>query len=277
VTKELPKWGTFMSTSAGAIGDDDLDEALGERYYRGHKDLEDQATADIIVSIHKAIERHFKEGGGPALRDAHAGDSGCVKAIFRVDPDLEVSLRHGIFVPGREYEGWIRFSNGDSKPGNSRWPDARGMAIKLLGVDGETMLPDQPGTQDFILISEPVFFCDDLQRYRLTLNEFLSDWKIVRWLSVRHLRGREILLAIKTNLLRFITNPLFHQYWSMTPYRLGAADAANKNGGQVHREAAASAEAHVLRSLVRNLASVRDLSDAGLFAKERDERYARAP
>jgi hypothetical protein len=48
-------------------------------------------------------------------------------------------------------------------------------------------------------------------------------------------------------------------------------------GGQVHREAAASAEAHVPRSLARNLAFVRDLSYAGLFAKERDERYARAP
>jgi len=215
-----------MSTSAVPIGGDDLDEALGERYYKGRKDIEDQAIGGIITATHQGIERLFKKRG-LALRDAHAGDNGCVRAIFRVDPDLDVSLRHGVFVPGREYQAWIRFSNGDSKAGSSRWPDARGMAIKLMGVDGQTMLPDQPGTQDFILISEPAFFCDDLERYRRTLSDFLSDSRIVRWLSVRHLKGREIILAIKTN-VRMITNPLVHQYWSMVPYRLGAGDAPNK-------------------------------------------------
>ena len=71
------------------------------------------------------------------MRDAHAGDNGCVEAIFRVDSDITKELRHGVFAaPGKEFNAWIRFSNGNSEALSPRLPDARGMAIKLMGVDG---------------------------------------------------------------------------------------------------------------------------------------------
>ena len=218
-----------MSTTGATTvdADLDLDLKLGEQYYKGDKELEHKAIEDLVGFIHKSIERRFREGRGLARRDAHAGDTGCVRAIFRVDPDLDKSLRHGAFVPGREYEAWIRFSNGSSDPQGSRWPDARGMAIKLMGVKGDKLMPDEKETQDFILISSPAFFVDDLERYQRTLADFLSDSKLVQYLSVFHLRGREFWLAIKAN-AKFITNPLFQQYWSMTPYRLGKVDAPSK-------------------------------------------------
>ena len=43
-------------------------------------------------------------------------------------------------MPGQSYKAWIRFSNGNKdhmKPDASG--DARGMAIKLLGVPGECL------------------------------------------------------------------------------------------------------------------------------------------
>jgi len=216
-----------MSMTDVAMVDADLDLDLGEQYYKGQKSLEHQAIEELVGAIHKGIERRFRTKGPPARRDAHASDSGCVQAIFRVDPDLDKSLQHGAFIPGREYAAWIRFSNGSADPKGSRWPDARGMAIKLMGVQGEKLLRDEKETQDFILISSPAFFVDDLPRYQRTLTDFLSDSTLVQLLSVRHLRGREIWLAIKAN-AKLITNPLFQQYWSMTPYRLGTADAPNK-------------------------------------------------
>lgn len=196
----------------------DLDTALGERYYEGNRASEEKYIKEIVESIAKAI----KGGRRPARRDAHAYDNGCVRAIFKVDPNLPDYLRQGVFVPGLEYKTWIRFSNGNSEPRPAWFFDARGMAIKLMGVPGEKLLQDEKHTQDFILISHPNFFVDDLRRYKALLVEFLKGGYIDQYLwSLLKLRfPSEFWLALKAN-LNFMVNPLFQRYWSMTPYRLG--------------------------------------------------------
>ena len=93
----------------------DLDTALGERYYEGSQASEEKYINEIVESIASAITVHFKQGGRPARRDAHAYDNGCVRAIFSVDADLPDHLRQGVFVPGAQYKAWIRFSNGNSE------------------------------------------------------------------------------------------------------------------------------------------------------------------
>jgi len=205
---------------------DAIDLELGEAYYGAQKASEDKLTDETIDLSKEFIRRRFRQGRRPALRDAHTKDNGCVHAIFRVDPDLKNELRIGVFSQlGREYKAWIRFSNGNSERQNSRFPDARGMAIKLMGVGGQKLLDnlgedEEKNTQDFILISSPAFFVDDLIRYNKTLRQYLSGGTIAQYLSVLKLRGKEIWIAFKVN-LTLLTNPLFHQYWSMTPYRLG--------------------------------------------------------
>ena len=202
--------------------DDDLDVDLGEAYYQGSKETEQHWIREIIGTIRGALDKRYADGRRPALRDAHAFDNGCVKAMFRVDADLKPELRHGIFVPGREYPAWIRFSNGNSEKHHRIVPDARGMAIKLIGVPGNKLLGDEKNTHDIILISNPAFFVDDLVRYQATLQEFLKgrlwDQFVVALLK---LKPAEMLRATLVNFI-WISNPLFHQYWSMTPYRLGA-------------------------------------------------------
>jgi catalase len=201
---------------------DDIDTTLGESYYNDSKALEDKRIDDIVEMTRRAIEGHFRQGKGPARRDAHAFDNGCVRAVFRVDPKLPPDLQHGVFIPAREYKAWIRFSNGNSEPRPQWWPDARGMAIKLTGVEGAKLIDDEQQTQDFILISHPVFFVDDLERYKVTLEAFLRGGIIDQYVwALSKLRWREARLAAAAN-LRVITNPLLQQYWSMTPYRLGA-------------------------------------------------------
>ena len=96
--------------------DDSIDLELGEVYYGGQKALEDQLANEIIVVTKEFVDRRFRQGRRPALRDAHAKDNGCVRAIFRVDRDLKNELRIGVFKnPGQEYQAWIRFSNGNSE------------------------------------------------------------------------------------------------------------------------------------------------------------------
>jgi hypothetical protein len=200
----------------------DLDTALGEHYYEGSEASEKKYINEIVESIAGAIKQHFNKNGPPARRDAHAYDNGCVHAIFRVDADLPEHLHQGVFVPGSQYKAWIRFSNGNSEARPAWFFDARGMAIKLMGVSGEKLLDDENHTQDFILISHPKFFVDDLRRYKATLVEFLKGSYIDQYVwSLLKLRfPDEFLLALKAN-LNFTVNPLFQQYWSMTPYRLG--------------------------------------------------------
>jgi hypothetical protein len=214
----------MTTTSPPTNGHDEIDSSLGERYYRDRQDVEERYTDEIIALIRRAIDVNFKRRQ-PARRDAHAFDNGCVRALFRVDPDLNADLRHGVFIPGQEYKAWIRFSNGNSEPRSRWWPDARGMAIKLMGIPGAKLLQHETYTQDFILISHPVFFVDDLDRYKALLETFLKGGIFDQYVrSFLKLRGREIWLALVANAL-WISNPLFHQYWSMTPYRLGTEPA----------------------------------------------------
>src|SRR5918912_4613986 len=89
-----------MAIQTGVDADDGIDRQLREEYYRGSRDLEEQLTTDITEIIRQFLDRRFEEGRRPALRDAHAQDTGCVRAVFRVDADLDQSLRQGIFQPG---------------------------------------------------------------------------------------------------------------------------------------------------------------------------------
>jgi catalase len=62
---------------------------------------------------------------------------------------------------------WIRFSNGIPLPKEDRIGDVRGMAIKLVGVPGPKLLPDERDavTQDFVLADFPRFFLRDALEY----------------------------------------------------------------------------------------------------------------
>ncbi len=201
--------------------DDAIDAALGEQFYMNDKDTERRFAEEITEIIRRFVGRRFEEGRCPALRDAHAQDTGCVRAIFRVDSNIRPELQHGVFArTGTEFNAWIRFSNGNSEVLSPRLPDARGMAIKLMGVDGPKLLDDERRTQDFVMANNPSFFVDDLLRYKNSLVKFHRGGYLRQFLAIPELKLREIVRAVRVN-GTWITNPLFSKYWSMTAYRLG--------------------------------------------------------
>jgi hypothetical protein len=103
----------------------------------------------------------MKQTGSPVKRDQHPKHHGCVRATFTIADGLPDALKVGIFREPKTYDAVVRFSNARAQVDNI--PDAHGMAIKLLGVDGPSLLKDEAdaGTQDFILIDHPVFFAID--------------------------------------------------------------------------------------------------------------------
>src|SRR5262249_37623785 len=159
-----------------------------------------QSIDAIVAMIKRAIQGHFDEGRRPARRDAHAIDNGCVRALFRIDRDLPKHLQHGVFKPGEEYRAWIGCSNGNSDLRRRWWPDPRGFAIKLCGIDGDKLMDDEKRTQDLILISHPSFFVDDLERYRRTLEAFLRGGFVNQYLvALTKLSPWEAWLAFVAN------------------------------------------------------------------------------
>lgn len=193
-----------------------IDSSLSESLYPNE--------AAIAEKIAEVIEKSIREKYyvGTALRDAHPKAHGCVRADFQVQEKLPKNLAQGIFIPGKTYQAWIRFSNGspDASQADIK-KDARGMAIKVLGIPGGKLLEDEnnASTQDFIMINHPVFFINDPDRY-LALMQDINSENFFRKFHIPFVLGSKGTL-IAFNLKTKISNPLQTRYWSMVPYQLG--------------------------------------------------------
>ncbi len=143
---------------------------------------------------------------------------GCVRAEFVVG-DVPENLRFGVFKEPKTYPAWIRFSNGrgnDDKgePLPDSKPDVRGMAIKLMDVDGEKILEgeEHERTQDFILLNSPIFFLRNAKSSLdfskavkqakgkptfLKLGILLLNFGVFHWVNLKHsIQLEKDLLAI---------------------------------------------------------------------------------
>src|SRR5262245_39010479 len=92
-----------------------------------------------IEALTLALLNQRYPGNLQRRRNVHPKDHGCVRATFAVDPCLPASLHVGAFVPGKQYDAWIRFSNCTAVVGpdvtvrdnGDRKQESRGMGIKL--------------------------------------------------------------------------------------------------------------------------------------------------
>ncbi|SEE02283.1 catalase family protein [Pseudomonas coleopterorum] len=185
-------------------------------------------TQDIIQTAIRIVDQHREPTR--YLRDAHAKAHGCVQAQVSVATDLDPALRQGVFSePGKTWQAWMRLSNGNAYPQFDNMKDARGMAIKLLGVPGDQLLPSQQGRgeQDFVMFNHANFFVSDVAEYRQNVAAqadgkkvmaFLPGWDPRQW-QVRHL-----FIALAT-LSEAPPSPLLTTYFSVSPYKFGNLNA----------------------------------------------------
>jgi hypothetical protein len=168
-------------------------------------------------------------GDGLYRRDAHAKTHGCVNATFKVNPTTDSRIALGVFAEPKSYKAWIRWSNAD--PGlHSDWaPDAHGMAIKLLGVPGTKLLPEEASehTQDFVMVNNPVFIVRNIDEYAEISRRLGNGSKYSYFfpgLDPKSWRVREFRLTL--GLLKFPppTNLLGDRFYSLTAYRLGTGN-----------------------------------------------------
>lgn len=205
---------------AGALRDPDADLVD-----KTAQDTADRLTlnAEIVESVRKLVNIYRTP---EYQRDAHAKAHGCVRATFEVFESEDI-YNHGIFQTPGTYEAWIRFSNGSvpSIPDNKG--DARGMAIKVMNVPGQQLLP-APLTgksQDFVMVNSPAFFVRSIENYRDLEHAAASNRPFSYFLGKYYVNPfqwnlRQLYLGLKSR-KKAPPTPLSTQYYSMSPYNLG--------------------------------------------------------
>jgi catalase len=186
-----------------------------------------EETAIIEEMIHE-LESQLKVlyPEGATYRQAHPKMHGCVNAEFIVDAGIPPQYQAGIFKPGTVYPALIRFSNASTKRKPDAKPDVRGMAIKLLNVPGEKLLTSErnASTQDFLLISHPIFVSKNIAQFHKTIKALTSGKLAAYFLNPLHWG------VLKRSIQSFSVckNVLNIAYWSTTPYQFGNVSSAVK-------------------------------------------------
>ena len=163
---------------------------------------------------------------GYVARGAHAKAHACLRAYFDVLPDIRNDYRYGVFsVPGKRFKTWVRFSNGhyDLETSQDSKNDARGMALKLMGIDGDPLEQDGVNgpAQDFLMANSPVFFVRNMPDYNAFIANpenlkdfFFPGWNPFKWRIREVSAGKRVLSPPPASVL----DPM---YFSITPYKLG--------------------------------------------------------
>lgn len=183
---------------------------------------EEQYTQGIIDELTAFVRENWLPGA--AQRFGNTKTFGVLRAEFDVLPDLPEELRHGLFASARRYPAWVRFSG----PDPFAPPDLEGLgqcsvAIKVMGVDGPKLMPDEKRTQDLILVSPASFVTPNIK----------ENVKVQRWVRAKaplgyllDPPGRHLIhFAMQLLYSPMHANPLEIPYYSNVPFLLGTGRA----------------------------------------------------
>lgn len=169
---------------------------------------------------------------GHAVRSVHAKAHGILQGKMEVKDGLPPELAQGLFAHPGTYTVFMRISTnaGDILPDLIALP--RGLAMKVVGVDGDR-LPDAAGrSQDFVMVNGPVFQAK-------TADKFLGSLKLLAKTTDRMEGTKKVMSSVLqtvNNALEAVgvssstvqsmggapnIDPLGETYFSVTPFRYG--------------------------------------------------------
>jgi len=140
--------------------------------YEVLEDGEVETRDQLMATLHGISEVTYRDSGH-ALRSVHAKSHGLLVGELQVLPDLPADYAQGVFAAPATRPVVMRLSTVPGDLLDDRVSTPRGLAIKLVGVDGER-LPDSEGdiTQDFVLVTGPSFGAR-------TAKQFLGSLKLL--------------------------------------------------------------------------------------------------
>lgn len=208
------------------------------QYVRYHDDVEvrrsdeDQIFDEIIASMARQNEttadryRH-------AVRATHAKSHGLLKGELRALDNLPEPLRQGLFAAACSYPVVVRAATALGEILADSVSTPRGMAIKVIGVEGEK-LPGHEGevTQDFLLDTGKRFTNSDAAaflKFQLFLESITNNLEALKKAaSGASCATNATLHAVGTDsaILDFFghppNHPLAESYFSQAPLRYGS-------------------------------------------------------
>ncbi|WP_435170384.1 catalase family protein [Falsirhodobacter sp. 1013] len=169
---------------------------------------------------------------GHAVRAVHAKSHGLIEAELEVRADLPSELAQGLFAnPGR-HPAVLRISTnpGDILADSISVP--RGVALKIMNVDGPRLEGAEGRTQDFIMVNGPVFSAPDAASFLKNLKLLAKTTDRAEWAKKALsavLRGTERALeavggesaTLKTMGGAPNVHPLGETYYTQTAFRFG--------------------------------------------------------
>lgn len=192
---------------------------------------EAEAIQYVVQALELILARNHAKSGH-VRAEVHVKTHGYARGEFNVLPNLEDELAQGLFASDGTFAAMVRFSNSFGRIQSDAIFDARGMAVKVLGVSGEMIQVDEQRgpTQDFMMINHPAFFAGNVKDF-LRMEQVLvqagdsmlatlqgtltgGDWNPLHW------HWREML-----NVARIVghlpAHPASITYFSMAPIRYG--------------------------------------------------------
>jgi hypothetical protein len=127
---------------------------------------EDEINKKIVDSMAR-VNRLMYEKHRHAIRDAHSKSHGILKGELEIYDNLPEHLAQGLFSKPKKYPVIVRFSTAQGSIVPDKMSAFRGMAIKVIGVEGQKYLDDlsHAVTQDFLLVNYPIIPTGTIKEY----------------------------------------------------------------------------------------------------------------
>ena len=189
-------------------------------------------TVKGLVEQFDIILEKTSQDYGHAVRSVHAKAHGIIKGKMTVLENLPEELAQGLFSKGGEYPVYMRLSTnaGDILPDAVSLP--RGLALKVVGVQGDRLSGADGDTQDFVMVNGPVFQAPNPKK-------FLSSLKLLAKTTDRMEGTKTVLSSVLQTVNKGLEavgvssttvqalggapnlDPLGETYFSVTPFRYG--------------------------------------------------------
>ncbi len=180
----------------------------------------------LVQEKNRKLHANPKKDGKSVFRGFHAKAHGCLAGELIVnDPQSRPEwTRHGLFAQSGTYPAWTRYSNGTGLIQADYKTEPRGMAIKVLGVNGSRAQlyghSFETQTQDFLMTNKPFATTPDPTTF-IEFAEATAGGKLATLNFIRkNLWIFPILKDLKFN-KSWLPNMAAITYWSGVPISMG--------------------------------------------------------
>ncbi|KQP94097.1 catalase [Methylobacterium sp. Leaf113] len=189
-------------------------------------------TIDQLNQTFDQILQTVAEDSGHAVRSVHAKSHGILEGELRIDGGLPAELAQGLFARPGTHRVYMRLSTnaGDILPDAVSLP--RGLALKVLDVQGERLAGAEGATQNFIMVNGKVFQAPSAEKFLGSLKllagttDRAEGLKIAASTVLRGVNKALQAVGVESTTLASLggapnVDPLGETYYSVTPFRYG--------------------------------------------------------